>query len=179
MAGVLRQGERIDAITTRVGVGTIASATVICLIKLFFLACAIHNATHKFVRGGIMSTGTVVLTDSNSDNNSVFTLTAVGNRAVTYLHDLDNGHAEHRLHYADFTRVFSIRIDDVQRAISLFHEGNKIFTIWGEVIHNNELYRYGQQPLQLKPLKVGDVLRVEDHTNPMNNLVLKIISLNI
>lgn len=125
-----------------------------------------------------MSTGRLVLTDLKSDDNSVFTLTAVGNRAVTYLHDLDGGLADHYVHFADFSRKYSIRIDSVQRAISLFHDGRKVFTLWGEVIHNNEMYRYGQEPFRLKPLKVGDELLATDHANPMNNLVLKVISLN-
>lgn len=126
----------------------------------------------------MMSIGTVVLKDLKSDNNSFFTLTAVGSRAVTYLHDLDSGHAEYCLQYLGFSREFTIKVDSVPRAISLFHDGSKVFTIWGEVIHNNEMYRYGQEPFQLKPLKLGDVLRVEDHTNPMNELRLKITSLN-
>jgi hypothetical protein len=66
----------------------------------------------------IMSTGRVVLTDLKSDNNSVFTLTALGNR-VTYLHDLDSGHAEYCLHHAHFSREFSIKIDGTKRAISI------------------------------------------------------------
>lgn len=126
----------------------------------------------------IMSTGRVVLTDLKSDNNSVFTLTALGNRAVTYLHDLDSGHAEYCLHHAHFSREFSIKIDGTKRAISLFHDGRKVFTLVGEVIHNNEMYSYGQEPFNLKPLKVGDELHATDHANPMNKLVLKIISLN-
>jgi hypothetical protein len=43
VADELRKAERIDVITTRVGVGTIAATTVICLIKLHFLALDIHN----------------------------------------------------------------------------------------------------------------------------------------
>lgn len=125
-----------------------------------------------------MSTGTLVLTDLKSDNNSVFILTTLGNRTVTYLHDLDGGLAEQCLHFVHYSRKFSIKIDSVPRAISLFHAGSKVFTIFGGVIHNNEMYRFGQEPFPLKPLKVGDVLRVQDHTDPMNNLELKIISLN-
>jgi hypothetical protein len=40
------------------------------------------------------------------------------------------------------------------------------------------MYRYGQETFNLKPLKVGDELHATDHANPMNKLVLKIISLN-
>lgn len=125
-----------------------------------------------------MIVGNVVLTDLQSDNNCVFTLKSAGNQPVKYLSDLAGGHAEQSIHYICFSREYSIMRGDVERAISLFHDGKEVFIIWGDVIKTGEIYRYGQQTPPLKPLKVGDILVAEDLTKPGYTLELKIISLN-
>lgn len=125
-----------------------------------------------------MAVGKLVLTDLQSDNNSVFTLISPGNRAITYLHDLDGGSAEQRIAYASFSQKFDIRIGCIERCISLFLGEREVFKLWGQVIHNGEMFRYGQQQRQLKPLKIGDVVSLEDLTNPENRLDFKVVSLN-
>lgn len=125
-----------------------------------------------------MAVGKLVLTDLQSDNNSIFTLVSTGNRAITYLHDLDGGSAEQCIVYASFSQKFDIRIGDVERCISLFLGEREVFNLWSQVIHNGEMFRYGQQQRQLKPLKMGDVLSLEDLTKPGHRLDLKVVSLN-
>lgn len=125
-----------------------------------------------------MAVGNLVLTDLQSDNNSVFTLVSTGNRAITYLHDLDGGSAEQCIAYASFSQKFDIRIGGVERCISLFLGEREVFKLWGQVIHNGEMFRYGQQQRQLKPLKIGDVVSLEDLTKPGHELDLKVVGLN-
>ncbi|HDG1683501.1 TPA: hypothetical protein PFE14_003984 [Kluyvera ascorbata] len=125
-----------------------------------------------------MAVGKLVLTDLQSDNNSVFTLVSTGNRAITYLHDLDGGRAEHLISHLSYSGKFDIKIGCVERYISLFLGEQEVFKLWGQVIHNGEMFSYGQQQRQLKPLKIGDVVSLEDLTNPENRRDLKVVSLN-